>query len=68
MKAYRTLCAAVVAGAILSGCAATLPYKDALRRFGETGQAVQPHLKPAPDASVQALYDAFDAACKEAVK
>ena len=48
------------------GCASTAPYKDALHRFGAAGRAIQPHLKPAGDDSVKALYESFDAAVKEA--
>lgn len=57
-----------LAGA-LTGCASTQPAKDdALRRFGQTGRAIQPYLKPAADPSVEALYDAFDAAVTEALR
>lgn len=53
---------------LLSGCAATAPYKDALHRFGASGRAIQPHLKPTTDESVKALYESFDAAISEAEK
>lgn len=56
----------LVAALALSGCATTAPYVDALHRFGAAGRAIQPHLKPAGDPSVEALYEAFDAAVKEA--
>lgn len=57
---------ALAAVALLAGCASAAPYKDALHRFGAAGRAIQPHLKPAGDDSVEALYEAFDAAVKEA--
>lgn len=62
--------AAVLLLASLGGCSLTAsPHREALVRFGRSGQAVRPYLvQPAPDASVQALYDSFDAACAEAVK
>lgn len=52
----------------ISGCASTAPYKDALGRFQTAGRAIEPHLKPAGDESVQALYDAFHAAINEPIK
>jgi hypothetical protein len=57
---------ALTGAVVLSGCATTAPYIDALHRFGSAGRAIQPHLKPAGDDSVKALYESFDAAIKEA--
>ena len=56
----------IVLALLAGGCASTAPYKDALHRFGAAGRAIQPHLKPAGDDSVKALYESFDAAVKEA--
>jgi hypothetical protein len=53
---------------VLMGCATTAPYIDALHRFGSSGRAIQKHLKPAGDPSVEALYESFDAALSEAEK
>jgi Ni,Fe-hydrogenase III small subunit len=59
--------ALLIAVVCLGGCAATgAAYKDGLKHFGATGRAIQPHLKPAANPSEEALYEAFDAALKEA--
>lgn len=58
----------LLAALALSGCATCAPYKDALGRFQTSGKAVEPYLKPAPDPSVQALYDSFHSAINEPVK
>ena len=55
-----------LAGAVAGCVAQKAPYVDSLHRFGATGRPIQPHLKPAADPSVDALYQAFDAAVKEA--
>lgn len=55
--------------ASLSGCASLdSAYRESYIRFGETGAAVRPFLKDPPDASVKALYDAFDANIAEALR
>lgn len=67
-KVVQTVLPLLLGAVLLGGCASSDPYKDALGRFGDTGAAIQPHLKPPGDPSVQALYDAFDMAVKEAQK
>ena len=68
-KVLQTLLPVALGAVLLGGCATnSAAYKDALVRFQTTGKAVELHLTPAADPSVQALYDAFHAAINEPVK
>ena len=64
----RTAAAVLALTLLLGGCVSTNPHKDALRRFGECGLAVQPMLRAPADSSEEALQDAFKIACDEALK
>lgn len=66
-KALQAVLPLLLVAVALGGCVSTAPYKDALGRFGEAGRAIQPHLRPAENGGVQALYDSFDLAVKEAL-
>ena len=67
MKA-RTAAAVLALTLLLGGCISTNPHKDALRRFGECGVAVQPMLRAPADPSEEAVQEAFKIACDEALK